>query len=426
MSRGITHAIEIPSRGKVFGHDWIRNNPEIWQRLIREMRDSGGTAICRCPGSGAKDLIPCLVRKTYFLKKTPHSGPNHHSDCAFYQIQINACGLKAYTEDVVTMLDDGDISIRLEVGLLPINAEPRKNDDSHTRRHGRAKTAMTLIGLLSLLWQQAKFNILHAGMRGKRTGTVLAAKMRDAASDILTSRQRISNFLVVLAPNDSSTSLYPALLQNQAVIKKTLAKGRRALLLGEIHPASLFGEEDPCFLDQRFHKIRTRFTPDAMETLRRQLAGHVRAIQDLGDGGSIRVLVLAAATIYPGRPGDPQPLAEIETCGGMIATPDYVPVESSHEWRLAEHLINQGRSFVKPLRFDADADEVLPDFILLDTDKRHFPMEVYGMATPEYVERQREKAAYYSTTFGLDGHWSWEPLVNHDIPPLPPIDPERS
>lgn len=422
MSRGITHAIEIPGRGKVYSRDWIRNNPEIWQRLIREMRDSGGTAICRCSGNGAKDLIPCLVQKTYFLKKTPHSGPNHHSDCAFYQMQTNACGLKAYTEDVVTMLDDGDISIRLEVGLLPINAEGPKKDDTHARRHGRAKTAMTLIGLLNLLWQQAKFNIMRPGMRGKRSGTVFAAKMRDAASDILTSRQRISNFLVVLAPNDSSASLYPALLQNQAVIKRTLAKGRRALLLGEIHPASLFGDEAPGFLDQRFHKIRTQFSMDAMETLRRQLAGHVRAIDD----PSIRVLVLAAATIYPGQPGNPQPLAEIQACGGMIATKDYVPVASSHEWRLAAHLVDQGRSFTKPLRFDADADEVLPDFILLDSEKPYFPMEVYGMATPEYAERQREKDAYYSTTFGLDGHWSWEPLLSRDIPALPPIARERA
>ena len=110
----------------------------------------------------------------------------------------------------------------------------------------------------------------------------------------------------------------------------------------------------------------------------------------------------------------------------MITTADYIPVASSYEWRLAAHLIDQGRSFTKPLRFDADAVEVLPDFILLDCEKRYFPMEVYGMATPEYAERQRQKAAYYSTTFGLDGHWSWEPLLNRDIPSLPPITRERS
>jgi hypothetical protein len=39
-------------------------------------------------------------------------------------------------------------------------------------------------------------------------------------------------------------------------------------------------------------------------------------------------------------------------------------VESSYERAVADKLVEQGRAFMKPMRYDVGADLVLPDFIL--------------------------------------------------------------
>ncbi len=53
--------------------------------------------------------------------------------------------------------------------------------------------------------------------------------------------------------------------------------------------------------------------------------------------------------------------------------------------------MEEKRAFIKPLRYDGEED-VFPDFVLTDVPgKEALPMEVFGINTPEYLERKREK-----------------------------------
>src|ERR1035438_9946932 len=146
MPRLLTHRVQIPGR-KIYSPEWIQEHPEIWQRFIRELHDARVNAHCKCPGEGSKELIPCLIGDTYFLKKAPHTGPDHDYECAFHQIRIETCGLKAYDERVITIREDGGLSIRLEVGLLALNPADNQDEDPEPRPSGRSKSAMTLLGL---------------------------------------------------------------------------------------------------------------------------------------------------------------------------------------------------------------------------------------------------------------------------------------
>jgi len=88
---------------------------------------------------------------------------------------------------------------------------------------------------------------------------------------------------------------------------------------------------------------------------------------------------------------------------------------------MADELIQQGRTFEKPLRFDAKTELVRPDFVLLDTLRADgFPMEVYGMATADYLARRAEKEAYYGAHFGDAGWWAWNAAEEPNPPSLPP------
>lgn len=71
-------------------------------------------------------------------------------------------------------------------------------------------------------------------------------------------------------------------------------------------------------------------------------------------------------------------------------TGEFIPVESSYERTVADLLVLQERSFTKPLRYDAESDQVLPDFILTDT-AREVPLEVFGRDDAKYLARKDEK-----------------------------------
>jgi len=93
----------------------------------------------------------------------------------------------------------------------------------------------------------------------------------------------------------------------------------------------------------------------------------------------------------------------------MLTTASYLPVDSSHEARMADALAAAGRTFVKPLRYDRGA--VFPDFVLVDQEPETY-VEVWGVRGREdYETRKRAKQAYYRTSGRVLLEWDVrEPL----------------
>lgn len=108
----------------------------------------------------------------------------------------------------------------------------------------------------------------------------------------------------------------------------------------------------------------------------------------------------------------------------MVVSPRFIPLDSSHEATIEKKLWEEERAFIKPLRYDSEED-TLPDFILTDTESEDtVPLEVFGMNTPEYIERKLHKQAQYAEKYGDDKWWSWDatmPDALNNIPAFPPI-----
>jgi hypothetical protein len=135
---------------------------------------------------------------------------------------------------------------------------------------------------------------------------------------------------------------------------------------------------------------------------------------------AIRVVALVLATVHRDADGA-RLFAWAENITLMEVGPALIPVASTHELAILIALIDAGRQFRKPLRFDADRDLVLPDFELLDTaDRRGTPMEVFGRSDEAYLARLDEKRAYYDSTFGGANWWSWDATTTPTWPPFPP------
>ena len=82
---------------------------------------------------------------------------------------------------------------------------------------------------------------------------------------------------------------------------------------------------------------------------------------------------------------------------------------------VADRLVLQERSFEKPLRFSG-SDSIHPDFILKDTLAPVY-MEVFGMDSPEYLRRRREKLADYASKGRA--LWCWNAASGSKMPGFP-------
>lgn len=85
-----------------------------------------------------------------------------------------------------------------------------------------------------------------------------------------------------------------------------------------------------------------------------------------------------------------KPYADVNKVALMRVSERLIPLDSGHEATVEKLLYDNQRSFYNPLRFDSALDAVFPDFWLLDM-VRDYPMEVFGMNTPEYLARRWSK-----------------------------------
>nr|WP_218171750.1 DUF1173 family protein [Pseudomonas gingeri] len=99
-------------------------------------------------------------------------------------------------------------------------------------------------------------------------------------------------------------------------------------------------------------------------------------------------------------------------------------MDSDYESILEKKLTVAGRSFEKPLRYDAAECEFFPDFWLLDM-KDDFPLEVFGMNTPDYLAQKVRKTHWYDRVYGPVGWWSWEAVQGAQAAPIPDLPAVR-
>ncbi|WP_255343833.1 DUF1173 family protein [Methylibium sp. T29-B] len=110
---------------------------------------------------------------------------------------------------------------------------------------------------------------------------------------------------------------------------------------------------------------------------------------------------------------------EIDTATLLLASDQWIPVEGVHELPLLQALVDAGRYFVKPLRYDARCAAAFANALLLDTGAVPLPLHVYS---PFMTPREREAKA--ATLRAAGGGWVWS--TDEPMHALPPAAPRRA
>ncbi|HBL7007469.1 DUF1173 family protein [Citrobacter sp. RHB35-C17] len=413
-------------------------NSERWQRWLRYARANKATTIVTCLCLPAEDEPVRRRMKVNRSQRTDqcwlssysYTGHEHAPDCRYYSVWPDERQAAIYTADVLKIATDGSLVVRLPIGLQKkeqqnkTSAEPPEKSGTSSRR--RRHPSMQLAGLLHLLWERSGINVWHPAFdKKKRTPGWVSWKLSETAASIRIGKYPLQDSLLLM-----SMTRQPQAEKNWQHIRMAEKKSRRFILISQLAVWSDDAEVRlqhtlPLGLFAGFPALQV--PEDVMVRLSRSYA---RELADWRRGAKVIVICEAEPpeTTFTRQEGRniPHSTSKVIDVALMTVSPRYIPLDSGYEGMVEERLWQEKRAFIKPLRYDGEA-EVFPDFVLTDMPGVDaLPMEVFGMKTPGYLQRKQEKIKHYDQEYGPGKWWQWDAADCPDAQDIPSFPARKS
>ncbi|AOV18759.1 hypothetical protein BJI67_16085 (plasmid) [Acidihalobacter aeolianus] len=385
------------------------DNQGKWQPLLLRARAAKAEIHCLCRGRGERRLSPQRVGDSdrCHLRRYPGTGEHHALDCRHYGARAESNGRGSYEKGVIKDEKDGRVSVRLGNGLTP--REPRTDisatgvqKSNHAMQPRRPQQPqMSLLGLLHLLWERARLNHWYPTWK-HRSVDALNYWLRSAAAEITVSRMTLGDVLLLGTRQDHGEEA------NRQVCNRARRERRRIIVIA---PLAGFTEERAACEDGVIPlKFFSGIPPLQVkpEYWRHIIQRFPAAMAAWKAGGNLDVVAIALVDTPQWLPSQKRVVSHVLDLALMPVSVQWIPVDSRHEAHVVEELVHQHRAFRKPLRYDAHADTVLPDFELIDTGNTAAPMEVFGRTDEAYMARKAEKVDYYNRIYGVNEWWCWD------------------
>ncbi|HBO0006170.1 TPA: DUF1173 family protein [Pseudomonas aeruginosa] len=411
------YSIKIANTGKIFppseqsGKAWI-------DALEKAHRSTHGQCMCLDDDRGR----PVSIRRlgeNFYVARFRDTSHHHHKKCRFYAPSNEQSGMQGYTRQAVQIREDGDLAIRLDRALTPPRAgapEPVLAPPQDRAARQRRNT-MSLGGLLDLLWTEAELNTWHSDQPRKLSDQDVGGALLQQARRIHVGRRTLDEVLLLPAGKDKKEHD-----RNKEVVSNARRSGLRLVAIGPLAYFDPVRDSDMPYvrLGAPFGVPKLQIDEATRVALRRSYADELGAWQD---GKKIYAIVQMA--LCPKSPGTFVDTADVLAISLLRLSERFIPLDSSYEGILEKQLVKAGRSFTKPMRFDHN-DAVFPDFWLLDMEC-DYPIEVFGMNTPEYQQRKAVKRTHYANRQKYPkGWWYWDLFEHKEIPLLPSPASERA
>jgi hypothetical protein len=384
------------------------------QELLAGIRESSTRLRCMCVPDGVEMYV--AFHRQYLVKRMPDSGPRHHPTCPSFEPGPASSGLGELMGDAVVRLD-GE-RFELHVGFAWSRSTKRTGahgEAADVAEVGRPKRRMSLRALTHFLFERAGLNRWAPAMAGKRGQGVLHRHLMLAAEDIRVKGEALAERLYVPEPfrEERKAELADRRRARLAILQARDESHPMALVIGE------FKTSEPSVAGRR---IWVRHMPDAPllaepQTWRRIERGFSSLFEARDADGGQGLRLLLAALIRARR----EDTYEIELASLMLASETWIPLEGVHEAPLVRALVEQGRRFVKPLRYDARSASAFANVLLLDAGAQPVPLHVVSpfMKASDRILKDR-------TLEGADGAGAWVWSLEEPLPALPVVLPRAA
>ncbi|HHV7523733.1 TPA: DUF1173 domain-containing protein [Burkholderia orbicola] len=364
--------------------------------------------MCRRPGI---EMYVAKVDGKHIIKRMPNSGSSHAPVCDSYEPPPELSGLgqvmgSAIQEDP----DEGTTALKfnfsLSKGASRSAPAPSDKESDSVKTDGNK---LTLRGTLHYLWEEAGFNRWAPMMAGKRSWYVIRKYLMEAASDKTAKGASLADILYV--PESFSTEKKQEITQRRMARMMRIAapeKGARRLMLA-------IGEVKEVSPSRYGHKIVLKHLPDfhfmMNDDIHKRL--HKRfetelALWDALEGSHLMMI----ATFSIGSTG----VASLEEAALMSVTENWIPFESTFEKMVLDTLTQQGRRFVKGMRYNLPSTRPLATAVLSDTEPE--PTALYVL--PPGASDEYEAATNALIEESKLASWVWKSAEQMpDLPKLP-------
>jgi Protein of unknown function (DUF1173) len=376
--------------GRRFSLEDLQEEPAKYAHWFKKARAEVGHGTCLCNSQRLRLQIR-LRDGLFHLAVWPREGEAHerrgktrgsNQGCDFYHASTESSGKGGYATAAIVERDDGSIDIAASTPLK-VRAEereagvPRAESSSGT---GKKRSSAGMLGVLHALWESASLHTWCAGWT--RHWSRCWWQLRNVDGRI--KGVPLSECLHVVRAWE------PA---RREEIEKELAAFRARLGVREQYRyfGYVIGElkgYQPTEFGFRIELRHMREPFFASRQLMEAVEKSSPAVVASRENPDARVIVLMHVDVAP------RGYMRVSDMAMMLTTKQYIPCESSFEVQMANALVEAERDFLKPLRYDGEAD-TFPDFELLDTSPKTI-VEVFGMVGNEgYDRRKAEKQAIY-------------------------------
>ena len=352
----------------------------------------------------------------FIVKRMPESGHLHALNCPSYEPPAELSGLgqvlgSAIVEDPAT----GQTTLKLDFPLTKrpghSTLPPVSDEHDSVKSDG---TRLSLRGLLHYLWDQADLTRWHPGFAGRRTWTTVRRHLLAAAEGKFARGDPLRTRLYI--PEAFSVE------QRDVLNARRLAHWSRALPRpGQpTQRLVLIGEVKEIVPARYGYKAVIKHLPDqafALDaTLYRRLERRFEAQLSLW-GATDGLHMMAIATFCLNHAGVPT----IDELSLMPVTNQWLTVDDGFDLQLTARLVNDGRSFIKPLRYNLPTSEILPAALLIDCEDR--PTALCIERAGRHVVQDQSIVA--NGACAGTPTWWWR-AAEETMPPLPSLGWEAS
>lgn len=250
-------------------------------------------------------------------------------------------------------------------------------------------------------------------MAGKRNQGVLHKYLLEAAEDVSVKGVALTERLYVPEPFSEATKADAAQRRREklAVLRPHDGHSPLALVLGE------FKGSDAAVGGCR---VWVKHMPDAPLLIAGKTWARIEKVfapmfeaRDADTGHRVRLML--AALVRARR----EYTYEIDAASLMMTTEHWIPIDAIHELPLVHALVERGRRFAKPLRYDAATSGAFPNALLLDMGLKPVPLHVVSSFMAPKARLDKEQAI--SRAGGAV--WVW--ATDQPMPALPvPTGPQ--
>lgn len=397
------------SRQYRIGDMVIGEGQEGYAAQLDEAHRNKARPFCLC----REPHVPMYIARfgqQLIVKRMPLTGGDHDPDCPSYEPPYELSGLGPLIGSAI-QLDPGDgtVALKLDFSLTKMGKRSQTVGEASDSSPVKNETKkLSLRALLHYLWHQGGLTEWTAYWSGKRHWHQVRSHLLEAARIMTAKGSAMSDRLYI--PGTFR-------LEDKAEIEQRRSAALADLYSSEPGPRKLMvliGEVKEFAAARNGCKMIIRHMPGFPLMLEdaafRRLQSRYEAQFALWDASeSAHLMAIATFGMAPSG------IVNVEEIALMVATEQWIPVETMYEDRLVQRLARLSLKSVKGLRFNLSASKPLAAATL--PHRRPTPAALYIVPPSADDVFRAELAEMIEARPDMEA-WIWN-VADGDIPPLP-------